>query len=209
MVGDPSPDDAASLWVVVDKGRSLPASYVPDPLTQPKVADRSGLGEEKLLRSDAASAMEAMFKSASDADINLMLTSGYRSYATQQQIYASYAKTSGASAADTFSAHAGYSEHQTGLAADVEPASGKCELGQCFGETPEGKWLSSNCYKYGFIIRYTAQTQNLTGYIAEPWHIRFLGVELATKLQNSGQTLEQYFKLPTYLTYSSSPFLLQ
>ena len=209
LAAEPSPDQAASLWVVVDKGRRLPSSYVPDPLVQPKVPVRGGLQDERLLRSDAAAAMEIMFKNAGNDGLSLMLASGYRSYTTQQQLYGSYAKASGAVAADTFSAHAGYSEHQTGLAADIEPASRNCEVAACFGQTAEGKWLKANCYKFGFIIRYTSENQNTTGYIPEPWHIRYVGIALASKLQNSGQTLEQYFKLPAYLTYSASPFLLQ
>ena len=204
----PSPSRANSLWVVVDKGRVLPDSYVPAGLVQPQVPIRDGLADEKLLRADAAAALGRMFAAAQKANLRLMLASGYRSFATQQQLYNSYVRSSGAIDADKYSAHPGYSEHQTGLAADVEPVSGSCEVQDCFGDTPEGRWLASNSSRYGFVIRYKNDNQNLTGYSYEPWHVRYVGATLATKLTLANQTLEQYFKLSAVTDYSSMPFHL-
>lgn len=123
-----------------------------------------------------------------------MLSSGYRSYNYQTSLYSNYVKNEGQTAADTQSARPGHSEHQTGLAADIEPASRNCEVDQCFATTPEGKWLAANAYTYGFIIRYPADKVDVTGYEYEPWHIRYIGAPLATELHNQGiETLEEFF----------------
>jgi D-alanyl-D-alanine carboxypeptidase len=203
-------DTASSLWVIVNKGRALPSDYVPAQLVVPTVPLRLGSAASEMhLRSDAAAAMEAMFAAAKTDNISLMLASGYRSYASQKAVYSSYVAQSGQAEADTFSARPGFSEHQTGLAADVEPASRHCEVDQCFADTPEGRWLAANCYKYGFVIRYQQNTQQLTGYEYEPWHIRYVGKDLAAQLQSSQQTLEQFFGLPAIDDYPAQPLQLK
>jgi zinc D-Ala-D-Ala carboxypeptidase len=203
-------DAASSLWVVVNKGRQLPSTYTPANLVAPNVPLRLGPSAlEMHVRSDAASAMEAMFAAAKQENIQLKLESGYRSFSEQTTVYNGYAAASGVAQADTFSARPGHSEHQTGLAADIEPLDRTCEVDQCFESTPEGKWLASNSYKYGFIIRYQKGTENLTGYEYEPWHIRYVGVELASQIHQSGQTLEQFFGLPVYTSYPAQSLELK
>ena len=125
---------------------------------------------------------------AKNDNINLNIRSGFRSYNTQVSLYNNYVKRDGKTAADTYSARAGHSEHQTGLAADIN------SLEQSFINTKEGKWLNENCYKYGFIIRYPKGKEDITGYIYEPWHIRYVGTDIASKLYNNGNwiTLEEY-----------------
>lgn len=118
--------------------------------------------------------------------LNLKLVSGFRSYNTQANLYNNYVKINGQAKADTFSAKPGHSEHQTGLAFDVGSTKG------AFAYTNESKWLSENCHLYGFIIRYPLGKTNITGYIYEPWHVRYLGVDTATKVKQSGLTLEEY-----------------
>ncbi|MBX4188635.1 M15 family metallopeptidase [Candidatus Saccharibacteria bacterium] len=205
-----STDVANSLWAVVNKGRMLPSSYVPANLVTPTVPLRyPATNPEMHVRADAAAAMQTMFAAAKQSGIGLKLASGYRSYANQTSTYSNYVKTYGVSQADTFSARPGHSEHQTGLAADLEPVSGQCEIDQCFGDLPEGKWLAANDYKYGFIIRYQKDTQNLTGYEYEPWHVRYLGTALSNEINSSGQTLEQFFALPPYTTYPTSSLTLK
>jgi D-alanyl-D-alanine carboxypeptidase len=200
-------NEASSLWVVVNKGRVLPSTYIPQNLTTPSVPlRRISTSSEMKLRSDAAKALEDMFTSAKKDNISLKLASGYRSYALQQQVYVGYVKNSGIAKADTFSARQGHSEHQTGLAADVEPDSQVCELDVCFKNTPEGQWLAVNCFKYGFIIRYQENKQTVTGYQFEPWHIRYVGVDLAIQIKTTNQTLEQFFGLPVYETYPSQQY---
>jgi D-alanyl-D-alanine carboxypeptidase len=204
------PDVSSSLWVVVNKGRALPASYVPASLVVPNIPLRqSAAGPAMQVRADTAAALEAMITQASGEGVSLMLTSGYRSYNDQVAVHQGYAQSQGSAAADTFSARAGHSEHQTGLAADLEPTNHTCELDQCFETTPEGQWLAANCYKFGFIIRYQKNTTNLTGYEYEPWHVRYVGKDLAAQLQTSNQTLEQFFDLPTYTDYPASSLTLK
>jgi zinc D-Ala-D-Ala carboxypeptidase len=193
---------ASSIWVVVNKGRALPPDYVPADLVVPSTPLRlSSSASEMHLRQDAASALKMMFSAAESQGLKLMLASGYRSYSDQISVYSNYVAQSGAAQADTFSARAGHSEHQTGLAADIEPLSRACEVEQCFEDTPEGVWLAANSYKYGFVIRYQKDAQNLTGYEYEPWHVRYVGNDLALQLWQSGQTMEQYFSLPVYTSY--------
>jgi zinc D-Ala-D-Ala carboxypeptidase len=197
-----STDAAASLWVVVNKGRALPSDYIPAKLVAPDAPLRlPASASEMHLRQDASSALASMFASAKSQGVNLMLASGYRSYASQSAVYSAYVAQSGAAEADTFSARPGHSEHQTGLAADIEPLSRTCEVEQCFENTAEGRWLAANSYKYGFVIRYQKTTQNLTGYEYEPWHVRYVGSDLAMQLQQNGQSMEQYFGLPAYTSY--------
>lgn len=187
--------DPASIWVVVNKQHPLnPKTYAPTDLVTPNVPLRVPGNETMQLRTVTAKAVESMFAAAKTAGLQLMLSSGYRSYTYQVSLYDGYVQSQGQATADTQSARPGYSEHQTGFALDVEPVSRTCELEQCFGTTPEGKWVAANAYKYGFIVRYTSGNENVTGYEPEPWHIRYIGVELATELHNAGvATLEQFF----------------
>jgi len=203
-------DVASSLWVVVNKGRALPSTYAPDNLVVPNVPLRlSASAGEMHLRQEAASALATMFSSAKNQNVDLMLASGYRSYPDQVAVYNNYVSQSGVAKADTFSARPGHSEHQTGLAADVEPVSRTCEVEQCFENTKEGQWLAANAYKFGFIIRYQKNTENLTGYEYEPWHVRYVGADLSAELQKSGQTMEQFFNLPIYTSYPSESLQLK
>ncbi len=134
----------------------------------------------------ANAALQQMFADAAAAGLNMFVRSGFRSYSTQRTLYNNYVKRDGADAADRYSARAGHSEHQTGLAFDINKANSS------FEGTPEAIWLAENCYKYGFIIRYPQGKEAVTGYIYEPWHVRYLGVETATAVYNSGLCLEEY-----------------
>lgn len=190
-----STTDPASIWVVVNKQHPLvPASYVPENLVEPNVPLRVPGNESMLLRKNTATAVETMFAAAKKDDINLMVSSGYRSYAYQVNLYAGYVHSSGQAEADKISARPGHSEHQTGLALDVEPTSKTCEVEACFGDTPEGKWVAAHAYEYGFIVRYTPDKVAVTGYSSEPWHIRYVGTDLAGELHRTGvKTLEEFF----------------
>jgi zinc D-Ala-D-Ala carboxypeptidase len=202
-------NDPTSIWAIVNKGRDLDSNYVPPDLVNPKVPLRlSPEVSEMHVRKQAATALEQMFAAADQQNIHLMLASGYRSYNEQTDLYSNYAATQGKGYADSSSARPGHSEHQLGLAADLEPASRNCEVDPCFANTPEGQWLSANSYKYGFIIRYTNTQQNLTGYEYEPWHVRFVGAALAGQIHRTGQTLEQFFNLPAYTDYPATSYKL-
>lgn len=167
--------------IVVNKTYSLPSNFAPNNLVTIngyiKVVDyvKNAFNE---LKSDASS-----------IGLNIYASSGYRSYSDQKYIYNNYVKMDGQEKADTYSARAGYSEHQTGLAIDVNT------IDMTFDNTEESIWLKENCYRYGFIIRYPKNKDSITGYMYEPWHIRYVGKELAKKLYNDGQwiTLEEYY----------------
>ena len=134
----------------------------------------------------ANEALQQMFAAAKAEGLDLFVRSGFRSYQTQKSLYESYVKRDGQAAADRYSARAGHSEHQTGLAFDINKANSS------FAGSPEAIWLAENCHKYGFIIRYPEGKEAITGYIYEPWHVRYLGVETATAVYNSGLCLEEY-----------------
>ena len=182
-----STDSPDSIWVVVNKKRPLsPTSYAP--------ADLVFVGNNQQLRKEAAEALSKMLSEAKKANLTIQPLSGYRSYATQVQVYNNEVAAYGQAVADTESARPGYSEHQTGLAIDV--GGGGCGIEDCFGSTHEGKWVAENAYKYGYIVRYTEPKQAITGYRAEPWHIRYVGSELSMELHNNNiATLEEFFNL--------------
>lgn len=201
-----STDRANSLWTVVNKGRKLPSGYFPNDLTSPSVPLRFAAGSPEMkLQPEASQAIERLFAEAKSQDLQLLLVSGYRSYSSQAAIYDRNVKQDGLAKADATSARAGHSEHQTGLAADVGTRSRTCELDKCFGTIAEGKWLAINAHKFGFIIRYQDGKREQTGYDYEPWHLRYVGVELAVEINRSSQTLEQFFGLPANSSYPKTP----
>ncbi len=198
-------DVASSLWAVVNKARPLkPATYVPQPLVVPGVTLRTNISaNERQLRLEAADALQKLFAAAANEGITLNLQSGYRSYHFQEALYGRYVREQGQAVADTQSARPGHSEHQTGLAADVggvtQPA---CNVEQCFADTAEGKWVITNAYKHGFILRYPANKMPTTGYTYEPWHLRYVGIELSQQMHKKRiATLEEFFGLPAAPDY--------
>jgi D-alanyl-D-alanine carboxypeptidase len=185
----------ASIWVVVNKQHPLvPINYAPTDLVVPAVPLRVPGNESMQLRSATAGALEQMFGAAKVDGLVLKLSSGYRSYNYQVGLYNGYVSSEGQAAADSQSARPGHSEHQTGLAVDIEPNDRKCELLPCFADTPEGRWLVTNSYKYGFILRYLPDKAAVTGYASEPWHFRYVGKDLAEQMHASNiSTLEEFF----------------
>lgn len=182
--------------VLVNRISNLPDTYVPADLVKltdvPTVLSNPEVNQ---LRSAAYEALKLLFTAAKEeAGYDLYARSGYRSYNTQVSLYSSYVANHGQAAADTFSAKPGQSEHQTGLAMDITCEAMNFQLDDTFGETEEGKWVSENAHRFGFIIRYPKGKEDITGYMYEPWHLRYLGVELATDVYESGLTLEEYFE---------------
>ncbi len=198
-----SQSDPTSIWVVVNKQRPLqPKSYVPADLVTPDLPMRVG-GQQ--LRQVTADAMAKMFAAAKAHGTPLRISSAYRSYSYQVNLYNGYVNSQGKAVADSQSARPGYSEHQTGLAADLSPADGSCSVAPCFASTPAGIWLAAHAYEYGFIIRYPDGHQATTGYIYEPWHVRYVGVVAATEMHTQGvPTLEEFFGLPAAPDYAAN-----
>ncbi|WP_225442679.1 M15 family metallopeptidase [Paenibacillus lycopersici] len=182
-----------STLVLVNKKRELDSGYVPPDLVKAPVEfSFSGDSPKQQMRKVAAEALGKLFAGAKEDGIELKAVSGYRSYASQQSIFNAYAKTHGAKEANTFSAHPGQSEHQTGLAMDVSSSSVHYGLEQSYGGTKEGKWLAAHAAEYGFIIRYEKEHEDETGYMYEPWHLRYVGVTVAKEIAQLGLTLEAY-----------------
>jgi D-alanyl-D-alanine carboxypeptidase len=196
--------DPSSIWVIVNKQHSLkPVSYTPDDLVLPDVTQRVPGAAEMKMRRVAASALETMFADARKRGINLLISTAYRGYSYQSVLYNGYVKHDGKAAADKSSARPGYSEHQTGLAVDIRAQSGKCPVAQCFSNTPEGKWLAANAYKYGFLLRYPEDKESVTGYEYEPWHFRYIGTYLSEELHRTGtETLEEFFGVSGGTSYN-------
>lgn len=187
-----STSDPNSLWVIVNKVSTLPSGYAPTDLLK-----TVGGGQ---MRTEASEAVNKLLQAASTNGTPLNVLSAYRSYATQVTTYNGFVAQDGQAAADTYSARPGHSEHQTGWAVDL--GNGTCDLEICFGETPAGKWLAAHAHQYGFVIRYLPGKEAITGYQYEPWHIRYVGIDLATELHTTGQTMEEFFGVvPTKQPY--------
>jgi D-alanyl-D-alanine carboxypeptidase len=193
-------DDPASLWVIVNKLRPLnPADYEAPDLVDVPVQQVNG----SQLRSEASGAAAAMFEAAADEGLELASQSAYRSYPTQVRVYNGWVNELGREAADLTSARPGHSEHQTGLSIDISAVPANCSLDQCFGDTPQGRWLAQNAWTFGFVLRYPEGTTPITGYEYEPWHFRYVGEDLAAELHDEGDpTLEEFFGLPAAPDYA-------
>ncbi|MET4062015.1 D-alanyl-D-alanine carboxypeptidase [Arthrobacter sp. UYP6] len=180
-------DSPGSALAVVNKHRPLPADYIPQDL-----ADAAGVP----LRAEAAAAYLQMAAEAGATGVPISAVSGFRTGGEQEHLYTSYTDSFGPEAADSISARPGYSEHQTGLAIDIANPDGTCGLESCFAETLAGSWAATNAQHYGFIIRYPAGAEHITGYAHEPWHLRYVGTEHARTMHEAGTTLEEFLGLP-------------
>ncbi len=187
-----NPQDVA---VLVNKNYRLPDNFRPDDLVEPNIPfifkEKS---EKRLLRKEAARALEELFAGAKEDGIYLAGVSGFRSHSTQKWLFENYVKTRGEAEARRFSAMPGHSEHQTGLAMDVAGSDGKCAAQDCFGDTKEAKWLADHAHEYGFIIRYPKGKEAVTGYKYEPWHLRYVGKGLAQAVVGQNLTLDEYLQ---------------
>ncbi|MCM3759224.1 M15 family metallopeptidase [Alkalihalobacillus oceani] len=185
--------DPQSVAVLVNEEYALMDGYEPDDLVYP---DIPFIFEEKvekrLMRQEAADAVEQLFAAAKDDGMTLLGVSAYRSYQTQKSLFDYYVAQDGEELARTYSAVPGTSEHQTGLAIDVVGEDLSCAVEDCFADTVEAKWLEENAADYGFIIRYMEGKEELTGFKYEPWHLRYVGVEMAQEITKLGVTLEEY-----------------
>ena len=158
--------------LIANKTYSLPSNYNPGGLTKETIANAN-----------------AMIADAKELGLKIWIQSGFRSFETQYALYARYSNRDGALKADTYSARAGHSEHQSGLAFDVN------QINSTFDNTEEAKWLHANCYKYGFILRYPQGKTNETGYKYESWHFRYVGVDAATIMAQNDICLEEFWNI--------------
>lgn len=174
--------------VLVNKYYYLDENYEPQDLIN--IDSNYQVGGKKLT-SDAAKAFNQMAQSAKQQGYTIRAVSTYRSFSYQKTLYTNYANKDGKIKADTYSARAGYSEHQTGLAVDIDNANLSYTS---FGKTKEFEWMKENAYKYGFILRYTEENEFITGYKNEPWHYRYVGIDIATQMKEEKiSSYEEYY----------------
>ena len=173
-------DMSDGYLIICNKYHKLKNNYVPD------LVSLTGYGGGQMERV-AAKHFKEMCTAAKKEGIKIYNVSGYRSYNTQKSLYSSYVNRDGKKKADTYSARAGTSEHQTGLATDVNMVS------TSFENTLAFKWLSKNAYKYGFILRYPKGKEFITGYMYEPWHYRYVGKDVAKVIYEKNITYEEYY----------------
>ncbi len=185
----------SSLTAVINKNRRFAEDYVPDNLVSITTPSRQS-GNLNLIRLEALPHLENMFSDAKEDGVELIINSAYRDYSTQEILFNNYVEQDGYEEAITYSAFPGASEHQSGLVIDVKLLSNPgAALSTSFAETKEGIWLKENSYKYGFILRYPEGSEDITTYQYEPWHFRFVGIDIAYYIYQSNLTLEEFFLL--------------
>lgn len=188
--------DPQNILVLVNKIHYLSPNYVPPDLIQPGIPFSFNQDlPKKLMKEEAADALTKLFQRASAEGVTLLGVSGYRSYQTQKSIFEYKANLLGEAKANRISARPGQSEHQTGLAMDITSPSVN-GLTTNFGSTPEGNWVARNAAEFGFIIRYQKGKEHITSYDYEPWHLRYVGVEVAQLITRNTITLEEYLEEP-------------
>ena len=188
--------DPAGLDVVVNKARPLsPRDWAPPDLAPVP-------GSDLTLRAAASAAAGDLLAAAADAGHELTTLSAYRSHAHQLRTYDHWVAELGRAEADRVSARPGHSEHQTGLAWDVgDAATAACDLETCFGDTAAGRWVAAHAAEHGFVVRYPAGAEHITGYAHEPWHLRYVGEAAAARIEAAGGVLEEAWGLPPAPSY--------
>lgn len=194
--------DPTRIWVVVNKTRPLdPLAFEPTSLTGAALAATTGSDR---LRTDASDALGALARAAGESGAGVIgMNNGYRSYDLQIATYSGFVDAEGVAGADQGSARPGFSEHQTGLAADVVACDDSCGDIDAFGGTAQAAWVAEHAWEYGFVVRYESGASDRTGYMPEPWHLRFVGPQLAAAYHEGGyHTLEEFFGLPPAPDYA-------
>ncbi len=187
-------DESRPFALLVNKRFRLSKDYVPDGLVEVNVRFASNVkNERRQMQTEAAAALERMFDAATAKGLDLVAVSGYRSYKTQKGIYEARLRQADYDYVSMYVAQAGASEHQTGLAMDVGQGSNP-QLEEWFGDTKEGRWIEKNAARYGFILRYPKGAEDITGYAYEPWHLRYVGEDMAREIHDRGIVLETYLE---------------
>jgi LAS superfamily LD-carboxypeptidase LdcB len=191
MIREP---ELESYLILVNKVFRLPADFRPEELTAPQVLSVGGVNNtDHFMQPVATHALEEMFAAArNEEQLVLWLSSGYRSYETQIITHQHFVDLVGREEGEMISARPGHCEHQTGLAASITASSVGGYLIQELSATPEGTWLRENAHRFGFIIRYPENKEEITGFVYEPWRIRYVGTDVATYLFENEIVLEQY-----------------
>ena len=173
---------------LINKYNRINKEYKPNDLVIPQLNNPNKL----YLRKDASESYEKMVNDMQKENLNIYLESAYRSYPYQTYLYNKYKDKDGIEKADTYSARPGYSEHQLGLSFDLKTKEYSYEE---FDKSDEFIWLTNNCYKYGFILRYPKDKESITGYNYEPWHYRYVGKTVSKSMKNKDITFDEYYYL--------------
>ena len=176
-----------TTYYIVNKFNYLGSDFIPNDLV---LLDNKYAKSGIYLVREAKDKLEIMLNDSVKENLKIRVSSAYRSYTYQVNLYNRYVRSDGVALADTYSARPGYSEHQSGLVVDL---SRNFESFDTFENTDEYKWLVANSYKYGFILRYPKGKEKITTYTFESWHYRYIGVELAKKVHDSGLTFDEYY----------------
>ncbi len=178
--------------ILVNKTHPLPQDYWPEDMVQVEYRV-TGFGKETgWMRPVASEALSKLIEAADAEGYKIAVRTAFRSYDYQKNLFNSYAAREGEAKANRYSARPGESEHQSGLCCDVSSPSVSWQLSYQYGETAEGKWLYDHAHEFGYIVRYLQEKEDITGYVYEPWHIRYVGVEHATAMWEQNLTLEEY-----------------
>ncbi len=182
-----------NILLLINKTHPLSSDYKPDDMVKIERNDpQVGTAEVKQMREVAAGPFNELLDAAAAAGYNIVLRNAFRSYSYQESLFSSYVKNNGEAAANRYSARPGESEHQTGLCADVGvPGRGLTS----FNGTKEAEWMAAHAHEYGFILRFPEGKEDITGYMYESWHFRYVGVEAATEIYERGITLEEYLEV--------------
>ncbi|MBR6697042.1 MAG: M15 family metallopeptidase [Lachnospiraceae bacterium] len=182
--------------VLIDKKHPLSPNFIPAHLVNvdiPFLCEKND--EKRKMYKPAAKAMQKMYKQAKQEGLQIYGISAYRSYERQAEIFNESLATNGYDYTISSIARPGCSEHQSGLAIDVSSPLCSFKLDDSFRRTPEYLWLSKYCHKFGFIIRYPYGSQHITGFRAEPWHLRYVGEKTSTIVYSERITLEEYLQM--------------
>ncbi|MBD7913553.1 M15 family metallopeptidase [Clostridium sp. Sa3CUN1] len=179
-----------NILILVNRKNGLDKSYIPMDLTIPEIPfSDEATNEEKQVAGIIKEPLEELINEAKKEGIILIGNSAYRSYESQEIIYNNRVRDEGKKSADAYVAKPGFSEHQTGLCIDITNKY------RYFAEgTEEAEWLEKNCSRFGFIIRYPKNKKRITGIEYEPWHIRYVGKDVAKYIYDNGITLEEYLE---------------
>lgn len=175
------------VLMLVNKYHYLPVDYNPTDIVDVKNWYCYG---ENQIKEEVYQQFIEMFNAAKEDGKKIIISSGYRTYEDQKETYNNYVDRYGTKKADTLAARPGFSEHETGLTLDITTGTATKDT---FEDTLEFKWLEENSYKYGFILRYPKDKEDITGYAYEPWHYRYVGVEIATKIHELDITFDEYY----------------
>ncbi len=182
--------DGSYLLALVTKETTLKSDYVPSDLQPVPAYMKPSYSMQ--LRAEALKNLELLWNAAAYDGVELHIRSAYRSYNTQKGLFQDYASRHGEKEANRFSARPGQSEHQLGTAVDFGGTN--VDFKAAFADTPQGRWLADNAWLFGFALSYPEGKEHITGYIFEPWHYRYIGIEAAAEWYHSGKTLKEFLE---------------